>query len=98
MIDEHDPSNFGFQRLAGRVEGYESKGGDLLRIDRAALGNFSDCKSVGDGVYEMRIHTGPGYRLYYVQRGKTVYLLLCGGRKGSQVRDIKKAKQLALEV
>jgi len=70
----------------------------LLRIDRAAQGNFSDCKSVDDGVYEMRIHTGPGYRLYYVQRGKTVYLLLCGGRKGSQLRDIKKAKQMALEV
>ena len=83
--------------LAG-VKDLKSRAAILVRIDRAALGNFGDCGPVGDGVYEMRIHTGPGYRLYYVQRGKTVYLLLCGGHKGSQARDIKKAKRLALEV
>ncbi|MEQ8227372.1 MAG: type II toxin-antitoxin system RelE/ParE family toxin [Rhodospirillales bacterium] len=83
--------------LAG-VKDMKARSMILLRIDRAALGNFGDCEPVGDGVYEMRIHTGPGYRLYYVQRDKTVYLLLCGGQKGSQARDIKKAKKLALEV
>jgi putative addiction module killer protein len=83
--------------LAG-VKDLKARAAILVRIDRAELGNFGDCESVGDGVHEMRIHTGPGYRLYYVQRDKTVYLLLCGGHKGTQARDIRKAKRLALEV
>lgn len=87
-----------FQDWLAGLKDMKARAAILVRIDRAALGNFGDCEPVGDGVYEMRIHTGPGYRLYYVQRGKTVYLLLCGGQKGSQVRDIKKAKKLALEV
>ena len=66
----------------------------LARLRSAALGNFGDCEPVGDGVSEMRIHAGPGYRVYYTRRGRTVYLLLCGGDKSSQKKDIRRAKEL----
>lgn len=70
----------------------------LLRLERIADGNFGDHKSVGDGVSEMRIDHGPGYRVYYAQRGAVVVILLCGGDKSSQNRDIEKAKQLAQQL
>ncbi len=66
----------------------------ISRIRSAELGNFGDCESVGDGVSEMRIHCGPGYRVYYGRIGDIVYLLLCGGSKSTQNRDIKRAKAL----
>lgn len=66
-----------------------------MRIDRAAFGNFGDAKPVGEGVNEMRVHYGPGYRVYFVQRGKTLVILLSGGTKKTQAKDIKKAKELA---
>lgn len=69
-----------------------------LRIDRAELGNYGDCEPVGEGVSEMRIHYGPGYRVYFVERGQTVTILLAGGTKKSQSRDIKQAKLLAGKV
>jgi putative addiction module killer protein len=65
------------------------------RIDRLAHGNPGDVASVGEGVSELRIHFGPGYRVYFVARGRAVVVLLCGGDKASQPRDIKTAKQLA---
>lgn len=67
----------------------------LSRIDSAIHGNFGDCAPVGEGVSEMRIHYGPGYRLYFTRRGAVVYLLLLGGDKSSQKRDIKRAIELA---
>lgn len=67
------------------------------RIDRAELGNFGDCK-VGEGVTEMRIHYGPGYRMYFVQRGLEVVILLAGGDKASQSEDIKRALTLARDL
>jgi putative addiction module killer protein len=70
----------------------------LARIDAAELGNFGDCAPVGEGVSEMRIHVGPGYRVYYAQQGAVVYLLLIGGDKSTQARDIKRAKRLLKEV
>lgn len=70
----------------------------LARLDAAELGNFGDCESVGEGVSEMRIHTGPGYRVYFTRQGKVVYLLLLGGDKSTQKRDIKRAIQLAREL
>ncbi len=69
----------------------------LARIRSAEHGNFGDCKPVGDGVSEMRVNIGPGYRVYFCRRGAVVYLLLCGGDKSTQKRDIKRAKVLALE-
>jgi putative addiction module killer protein len=65
------------------------------RIERAEAGNFGDCESVGDGLFEMRIDYGPGYRAYFVRRGEIVYLLLLGGDKSTQKRDIKRAKEMA---
>lgn len=64
----------------------------IARIRSAEAGNFGDCEPVGDGVTEMRIHVGPGYRLYFCRRSNVVYLLLCGGDKSSQKKDIKLAK------
>lgn len=67
----------------------------IQRIRSAEYGNFGDCEAVGSGVSEMRIHTGPGYRVYFTRRGKVVYLLLLGGDKSSQKRDIKRAIEMA---
>lgn len=68
------------------------------RIDRAEDGNFGDCEPVGEGVSEMRIHFGPGYRVYFAQRGKEWVVLLAGGDKASQNKDIKAALKLAREL
>jgi putative addiction module killer protein len=67
------------------------------RVARLQNGNAGDVKPVGDGVSEMRIHTGPGYRVYFVQFGATLIVLLCGGDKASQDRDIRHAKMLSSE-
>jgi putative addiction module killer protein len=68
-----------------------------IRIRRLALGNFGDVKSVAEGVSELRINYGPGYRLYFSKRGDTLVLLLCGGDKSTQTKDITRAKALAKE-
>ena len=70
----------------------------LKRLDRAQAGNLGDIAPVGDGVSEMRIFYGPGYRVYFVQRGKALIALLCGGDKSSQAADIEEAKELAKEL
>ncbi|MGB5684508.1 MAG: type II toxin-antitoxin system RelE/ParE family toxin [Candidatus Electrothrix sp.] len=68
------------------------------RLDRAKLGNFGDVKSVGSEINEMRIFVGPGYRLYYVIRDGRIILLLSGGNKSTQDRDIKKAKGMVKQL
>jgi putative addiction module killer protein len=68
-----------------------------VRIDRLAAGNPGDVKPVGSGVSELRIDYGPGYRVYYLQEGDTLILLLCGGDKSSQDRDVRDAQQIAME-
>ena len=68
------------------------------RIDRLAIGNAGDVAPIGEGLSELRLHFGPGYRVYFVQRGKVLIILLCGGDKSSQTRDIKWAKQLAQDM
>ncbi len=65
----------------------------LTRLDRLKFGNFGDCKTLKEGVCELRIHYGPGIRIYYGKIGNKVILLLCGGDKGSQDRDVAKAKE-----
>ena len=67
------------------------------RLDRLAFGNAGDVRPVGQGVSELRIDYGPGYRIYYVKRGKTIIILLSGGDKSTQAKDIKMAKRLAAE-
>lgn len=68
------------------------------RIARVADGNLGDVKPVGAGLSELRIHYGPGYRVYLAARGETLIVLLCGGDKGSQARDVARAKTLAQEL
>ena len=68
------------------------------RLDRAITGNFGDAASVGEGISEMRIFVGPGYRLYYTIRKHTIILMLCGGDKSTQEKDIQKAKKIAKAV
>jgi putative addiction module killer protein len=69
-----------------------------VRIRRLSLGNFGDAKPVGEGVSELRIDFGPGYRVYFARRGRILVVLLAGGDKNSQDRDIKKAQKLAREL
>ncbi len=68
-----------------------------LRVRRLAFGNPGDVKPVGEGISELRIHHGAGYRVYFVQRGSLLIVLLCGGDKASQDKDIVTAKKLAKE-
>jgi len=70
----------------------------LARIDSARFGNLGDCRSVGDKVSEMRVNIGPGYRVYYTLRRRVVVILLCGGVKGTQARDIARAERMAREL
>ena len=70
----------------------------LKRLSDIKHGNFGDFKSLGDGVSEIRINYGAGYRIYYTLRGSEVVILLCGGSKSTQKRDIEKAKKLLKEV
>jgi putative addiction module killer protein len=67
------------------------------RLDRLAFGHAGDVKPVGQGISELRIDFGPGYRIYYIKRGETIIILLCGGDKSTQAKDIKTAKRLAEE-
>lgn len=67
----------------------------VARLRKAQFGNLGDVRSVGAGLYEMREHFGPGWRMYYLQRGKTLIVMLGGGDKSSQAADIAKAKRLA---
>ncbi|MEQ1605873.1 MAG: type II toxin-antitoxin system RelE/ParE family toxin [Pyrinomonadaceae bacterium] len=70
----------------------------IARIRSAEAGNFGDCEPVGDGISEMRIHVGAGYRAYFCRRGSVIYLLLCGGDKSTQKRDIREAKRILKEL
>jgi putative addiction module killer protein len=70
----------------------------IARIRGAEAGNFGDCQPVGEGVSEMRIDVGPGYRVYFVRRAISVYLLLTGGDKSTQKADIKRAQKMARDL
>lgn len=67
------------------------------RLDRLAFGLAGDAAPISEGISELRIHYGPGYRVYFQRRGNTIIVLLCGGEKGSQDKDIKTAKRLAAD-
>ena len=84
-----------FSDWIAELRDQRAKGKIIARIDRLALGNPEDVASVGEGVSELRVHYGPGYRVYFVQRGRALIVLLCGGDKSTQEQDIKKAKKLA---
>ena len=84
-----------FDAWLSKLKNPRAKARIIKRIRSAERGNLGDCKPVGAGVSEMRIHFGPGYRVYFMRIGDVVYLLLCGGTKREQSRDIAKAQQLA---
>ncbi|MBV9549195.1 MAG: type II toxin-antitoxin system RelE/ParE family toxin [Alphaproteobacteria bacterium] len=84
-----------FSEWLKRLSDPKGKARILARIKSAELGNFGDSKPVGEGVSEMRIDVGPGYRVYFIRDGKTVYVLLGGGNKAAQTRDIRKAIKTA---
>jgi putative addiction module killer protein len=76
------------------VRDIQGKATILSRLDRAEQGNFGDCEPVGEGMSEMRVFVGPGYRLYFVRTGRTAFLVLWGSDKTDQQRGIKRAKEL----
>ena len=87
-----------FDQWLFKLTDQKAKARILARLLAATFGNFGDCKSVGGGVSEMRIHVGAGYRIYYTRIGTTVYVLLAGGTKASQTKDIAKAERMAHEL
>lgn len=87
-----------FENWFVRLKDIRGKAKILTRLKRTELGNLGDHKSVGNGVFEMRIDYGPGYRLYFARSNKIIVILLIGGDKSSQSKDIKKAKQIAVEI
>ncbi len=84
-----------FGRWLVRLRDPRAKAAIVSRIERIEDGNFGDSKAVGGGVSELRINTGKGYRVYFTIRRRTVVVLLCGGDKSSQQRDVQRAHQLA---
>ncbi|MGL5117218.1 MAG: type II toxin-antitoxin system RelE/ParE family toxin [Beijerinckiaceae bacterium] len=86
-----------FQKWWQGLRDERARGVIVGRLDRLAYGHAGDVASVGDGVSELRIHYGPGYRVYFTRRAGEIVILLCGGDKGTQDRDIKAAKRLAKE-
>ncbi|MDE1164613.1 MAG: type II toxin-antitoxin system RelE/ParE family toxin [Pseudomonas sp.] len=87
-----------FDQWLRALKDYKARARITARLLSAQMGNFGDCQPVGEGISEMRIHTGPGYRVYYSRRGEVVYLLLCSGDKASQKLDIRNAKALLSDI
>jgi len=84
-----------FAKWIEHLRDIQAKARVLIRIERLASGNAGDVKPVGDGISEMRIDYGPGYRVYFIKRGNELIILLAGGDKSSQAADIKVAIRLA---
>ena len=87
-----------FDRWFGSLRDKQAARRIQVRIDRAQDGNFGDHKSVGEGVSEMRIHHGPGFRVYFTVRGTEIIILLAGGDKATQAKDIHIAQELARQL
>ncbi|RDJ24113.1 type II toxin-antitoxin system RelE/ParE family toxin [Bosea caraganae] len=86
-----------FRKWERKLKDQKARAAIAARLFRFANGLAGDVSPVGDGVSELRIHYGPGYRIYFQQRGEEIVILLCGGDKSTQDRDIKTAKQLAVQ-
>ena len=96
MIEIHKTEIF--TKWLEDLKDFRAKARILARIDRMAFGNFGDVSPVGEGISEMRIFYGPGYRVYFVQRGSEIVILLSGGDKSTQSKDITKAKDIARQL
>jgi len=83
-----------FTKWIQRLKDKAAKALIAARIRRISAGNFGDSKFLEDGIFELRIDYGPGYRVYFTQRGQEIVILLCGGDKSTQDRDIKAAKKI----
>jgi putative addiction module killer protein len=86
---------YDYARWLARLRDHEARARIVARIRRLLLGNPGDVKPVGEGISEMRIDYGPGYRVYFTRRGHSLIILLAGGDKGTQAKDIARAKELA---
>ena len=84
-----------FSNWMAALRDHRARAKIAARIDRLALGNPGDVAPVGEGVSELRIHYGPGYRVYFITRSQTLVVLLCGGDKSTQTKNIRAAKLLA---
>ena len=84
-----------FDKWSAKLKDRQAAMAIALRLARVASGNFGNTKIIGDGVSELRIFVGPGYRIYYTIRNNEIVILLCGGDKSTQQNDIKQAKELA---
>ncbi len=84
-----------FDRWLAGLADRQARSRILVRLDRLAAGNPGDVKAVGSGISELRIDHGPGYRVYFMRRGSIVIVLLCGGDKSTQARDISEARRIA---
>ena len=84
-----------FARWIDKLRDLQARAHIQVRIERLAAGNPGDAKAIGDGVSELRINHGPGYRIYYTVQGEALIILLVGGDKSSQTRDIQAARRLA---
>ena len=82
-----------FEEWLAKLKDSQARARIRTRLERLRLGNLGDCKSVGTGIFELRIDYGPGYRVYFGQQGETIVILLCGGDKKSQAADIKDANE-----
>lgn len=86
-----------FETWLRRLKDVRGKARIIRRLDRLAQGNPGDVRPIGRGLSELRLDTGPGYRVYYLHNGDTLILLLCGGDKSTQRKDIDKAHELAVQ-
>jgi len=95
MVEFKQTENF--RKWRTRLKDERARALIASRLDRLAFGNVGDVKPVGQGISELRIDYGPGYRVYFLRRGGEIIILLCGGDKSTQASDIKTAKRLADE-
>jgi|SRR5882757_9317388 putative addiction module killer protein len=86
-----------FRKWRSRLKDERARALIASRLDRLAFGHAGDAEPIGQGVSELRIHYGPGYRIYFHRRGNTIIVLLCGGTKRGQSKDIEAAKRLAAD-
>jgi len=84
-----------FKKWISSLKDHVAKTRIIARIRNMMIGHAGDCKPVGEGIFEARLHTGPGYRIYFIRDKTTIIVLLCGGDKSTQQRDISRAKQIA---